>query len=387
MARILYVSQGYTTHDRRFLEKLAETSHDIWFLPCAIDRVQYETRPIPLRIHRLPPLDNGRLPLGPASWAASLVRFRRWVRTIKPDLVHAGPVQTGGFFAALCRCHPLLVMSWGSDVLSIPDKSRWLRWVTQFTLREADMVLGDCGAVRDRVLSLAPLKPDQIVFFPWGIDLHCFRSKASALGLRKKLNWGGYHIVISTRSFEPIHGTLAFLDAMRQVLQRRADARVIMLGDGSLRPQVETFVQEHGLTDRIHSPGQVPHPLLPDYFNEADLYVSATYSDGTSISLLEAMACGLPVIVTDRYGNREWVMPRVNGWLYPAGDAGALAAAILEALGNEAGRHAMGQANVALTRERANWEQNFRQLLVAYDQLLAGTHVRKDDTHAKVQNR
>ena len=371
MARILYVSQGYTTHDRRFLEKLGTTSYDVWFLPCATRGVQYETRPIPPGIHSLPPLDNGRRFPKPINWAVSMIRFRYWVRTIKPDLVHAGPVQSSGFFAALWRCRPLLLMSWGSDVLIIPEKSRWLRWVTQFTLRHADMVLGDCQAVRDRVLALSPLRAYQIVFFPWGIDLNCFGPRVSILDLRKKLKWDQCRVVISTRSFEPIHGTFVFLDAMRHVLERRSDVRVILLGDGSLRPQVETFVKEYGLSSRILLPGQVPHELMPHYFNEADLYASATYSDGTSISLLEAMACGLPVIVTSEYGNREWVTPQVNGWLYPAGDAEGLAGAVLEALDSETGRHAMGKANLAIARERGDWEQNFKQLLAVYDRLLS----------------
>jgi len=384
MARILYVSQGYTTHDRRFLEQLSTTPHDIWFLPCAADRVQYESRPIPSGVHRLPSLNNGSGLNKPINWAVSLSRFRRLLRTIKPDLVHAGPVQTGGFIAAMCRCHPLLVMSWGSDVLTVPEKSRWSRWVTQFTLRQADMVLGDCRAVRDAVLALAPLKPDQIVCFPWGLDLRRSLGRSEGLGLQRKLGWEGCRVVISSRSFEPIHGTLVFLEGMRRVMEQQPDVRVIMLGDGSLRPHVEAFISEHDLSSRFHLPGQVPEPLVRDYFAEADLYVSTTLSDGSSISLLEAMASGLPVVVTDAHGNREWVRPGLNGWLCPPGQAGALAAAVIEALSDEAPRRAMGEANIALIRERADWEHNFGRLLMAYRTLLAGVRRRRENTHGSV---
>lgn len=337
----------------------------------------YETRPVPDGVYRLSPLCDGLPRLGPFAFIIALLRFRRWVRVIEPDLVQAGPVPTGGLVAALAGFHPLLVMSWGSDVLVYPNRNPVLRWVTRFTLRRADMVLGDCQAVRDRVLALSSLSPEKIVFFPWGIDLTRFEPRSSELGLRQKLGWEGCQIVISTRSFERIHGPLIFLEAMAQVMRQRSGVRALMLGDGSLRPQVETFVAEHGLQARINLAGQVPHTVLPDYFNEADLYVSTTYSDGTSISLLEAMACRLPVIVTDGHGNREWVTPGANGWLYPAGDTCALAAAILEALDNEARRRAMGGVNLAIVRERANWDTNFRQLLLAYDRLLVDTQIPK----------
>jgi len=159
---------------------------------------------------------------------------------------------------------------------------------------------------------------------------------------------------------------------MRRVFQRCPDARVLMVGDGSLRPQVEAFIAGHGLKDRFCLPGQVPEPALADYYNEADLYVSATYSDGASISLLQAMACGLPVIVTGGYGNLEWVLQARNGWLYPAGDTQALTAAIIEGLNDTAARNAMGRLNSAIVRERANWDENVEQLFQGYSRILNG---------------
>ena len=143
-----------------------------------------------------------------------------------------------------------------------------------------------------------------------------------------------------------------------------------MVGDGSLRPQVEAFLSEHRLTDRFYLPGQLPEPLLADYYNEADLYVSATYSDGASISLLQAMACGLPVVITSSCGNLEWVSHTRNGWLYPPGNFEALAAAIINGLDSKVARCAMGRINSSVARKRANWDENIQQLLFAYKRIL-----------------
>jgi len=279
------------------------------------------------------------------------------------------------------------MMSWGSDVLAAPDKSPWMRWITKFALRRADMALADCDAVRERISSLISLSDDRIVSFPWGIDLDVFRPKISELELRRKLGWEGCQIIVSTRAFELTHGTMIFLDAMKRVVARRSDVRVLLLGDGSLRGRVKTFIESNCLWDKIHVTGQVPEELLADYFAEADLYVSATCCDGSSISLLQAMGCGLPVIVTDGYGNREWVVHKENGWLYPAGNPEALAAATLEALDEDELRAAMGRANVAIVRARANWRFNFGKLLAAYDQLLLGTTAQEVKSYAQLPNR
>lgn len=369
MARILYISQGYSTHDRRFLERLAATKHQVWFLPCREDPMPLESRPVPEGIRRLAPLAPGRSVLEP--WVSAR-RLREHLRAIRPDLVHAGPVQTGAFYAALCGAQPLMVMSWGSDVLVAPDRSAWNRWVTRFTLSKARMVVADCRAVRDRVLRFSALKPEQIVHLPFGVDLREFAEPPRPAGFRAALGWEGCRVLLSTRSFEPGRGNEIFFEAIRGALSRWEDVRVIMAGEGSLRGGFVERVRKNGLSGRIHLPGQVPNDRMAGFFREADLYVSASESDGTSVSLLEAMASGLAVVVPDAYGNREWVRQGVNGWLYRSGDISALGSCIAEALERKEERERMGRANRALVAERADWEKNFERLLAGYDALLAG---------------
>src|ERR1700680_4240509 len=356
MARVIYITQSYSPQDRAFLEKLVE-AHDIWLLPWTSETTRSETRPLPSGVQVLPALNDGRQPR-PIKWARSLKHLRKLVLEIRPDVIQAGPMQTGALLAALSGFRPLIAMSWASDVLTLPQRKPWMGWIARFTLRRADLVVVDCGAVRDRVLSLAPLKSEQVICFPWGIDLKVFRPMVSKLQLRNRLGWESNRVVISTRRFEPIQGTMVFLEAMLPVFRKCPDVRVLMVSDGSLRPQVEAFIAGHGLKDVFHLPGQVPEPALADYYNEADLYVSATYSDGASVSLLQAMACGLPAIVTSGYGNLEWVLNARNGWVYPAGDTQPLATAIIEDLNDRAARNAMGQVNSAAMRERANWDEN-----------------------------
>jgi len=261
-------------------------------------------------------------------------------------------------------------MSWGSDILVGADTSVISRWTTKFTLRHANMIACDCLAVRDKVIKLTGYPFDRIITFPWGVDLCQFHPTSSGLNLRNKLSWNDKKIVITTRSLEPIYGIEVFMEAAKEVIAREPDARILMLGGGSLEDWVRDFITQHNLEHAIHLAGRVPHDMLPDYFNEADLYVSSSYSDGTSVSLLEAMACELPVIVTDSPSNREWVHPGVNGWLVPSGNTQALSIALLEALKHGGIRKRMGEANVLIAEERANWDTNFPKLLAAYKELM-----------------
>lgn len=367
--KVIYFSQDYTTHDYRFLTKLAQSPHEVWYVRFETTPVPFETRPIPSDIQVVNWMGCFTYQLHGWRKAKLFLDFRRVLRQIQPDLVHAGPVQTCGFFVALSGFKPFLLMSWGSDILTRSYENTITRLITKFTLNRASMIASDCLAVRNKILELTAYPPNRIIVFPWGVDLTQFHPTISRLNLREKLGWQDSKIVISTRSLEPIYGIDVSLKAIQYVMERRPEVRFILLGDGSLRAEVEDFIARHNLGPIVHLPGRVEHNLLPDYFNEADLYVSSSYSDGTSVSLLEAMACELPVVVTDISSNREWVHPGTNGWLVPPGDSEALGTAIIEALEQEDRAKTMGQANISLVHEEADWEVNFNTLLGAYQRL------------------
>jgi glycosyltransferase involved in cell wall biosynthesis len=121
------------------------------------------------------------------------------------------------------------------------------------------------------------------------------------------------------------------------------------------------------VAERVVYAGHVSYDDLPRHYSMADMYLSASHSDGTSISLLEAMACGRPALVSDIPGNREWVQEGVNGWLFPDGDAAALARAILAAVEQRQRLPEMGEAAREIAEQRADWEKNFPELLKAYE--------------------
>ncbi len=368
--RILYISQGYSTHDRRFLDRLSRASYEVWFLSCAWDPHPLESRSLPEGVKRLPPLKRrpGRTTV--LSAAVAVLRLRRYLRKLRPDIVHAGPIQTGGFYAALAGARPLVLMSWGSDVLLVAERARWIRWIVSWTLSRAQRVVADCETVRKRILSLTAVRSEQIILLPFGVELDRFPETRNP----KKPFWSGCRIVVSARSMEPGRGTELFLEAARRVLETRKDVRFLMLGDGSLRGQIEAFIQKQAISEWVHLPGRVPEREVPVYFQGSDLYVSTTRCDGTSVSLLEAMASGLAVAVPDAYGNQEWVEPGVNGWRYPSGDVEELSAVLLEALDEPERCHQMGQANRRLVSERANFSKNFKRLLDGYERVVS-THV------------
>ena len=358
--RILYFSRAYTPHDRRFLAALAASPHEIYYLRLEDDRVRYEIRPPPEGIRELSPLGGGPPLLLPENWLPLAPKLKALLDQLQPDLVHAGPIQSCALLVALAGFHPLLAMSWGSDLLVDADRGPFWSWMTCHALAHADLLVTDCAEVSFKARRLAGLPPDRIVQFPWGVDLAQFPSARHPAG----------KVAISLRSWEPNYGILHLLEGFRLAHNDDPELRLWLLGDGSLRPEVERFLACHRLNDAVELAGAVSPGDMPEHLASADIYVSCAASDGASISLLEAMATGLPAIVTDRPSNREWVEDGVHGRLVPFGNARAIAHALCEmsALSPDQ-RREMACRNRAVVEQRADWQRNVRKLLAAYRRL------------------
>lgn len=368
--RILYFTRDYTTHDRRFLEKLAQSRHEIFFLRLEDDGVEYERRPPPDEIVVVP-WQGGREPVKePEDWLRLMPDFSRVMNKIRPDLVHAGPVQSCAFMTALSGFRPLLAMSWGSDMLVDARRNELWEWMTKYTLERTDFVFCDCMTVRKAVCRMVPFADESILQFCWGVDLTRFAPGPNCTDLKDRPGWKDSIVVLTTRSWEPLYGPDIALEAFSRAFGENNKMRLIMLGSGSMKQDLEHRIHMAGLNDFIYRPGYISHDQISNLFKAADLYLSCSYSDGSSISLMEAMATGLPVIVTDNPSNREWVQPGCNGWLATAGKPEQFGALLVEAASLEREkRSAIGSLNRMTVQKSADGDAMFSRLLDLYNRI------------------
>jgi glycosyltransferase involved in cell wall biosynthesis len=364
--RVLYFSQDYTPHDFRFLSALSKTEHDIFYLP--LERVKStESRELPEGVQMAH--GWGRTKSMRAFDVPFLRRkLRKLLEEIRPDVVHAGPVQKSAFLTALAGYQPLVTMSWGSDLLM--DAQRGVgRCAARYALSKSAILVCDCNAVRDVAVNLG-MPEDRVVIFPWGVDLNHFNPDRSA-DVRKVLGWENDFVLISTRAWEPLYGLDVLIDGFIEAARSEANLRLLLLSKGSLELVIRSKLESAGMLDRVHFAGQVGYDDLPDYYRSADLYISASYSDGSSISLLEAMACGVPALVSDIPGNREWITPGKAGWWFIKGDPKSLSEGILMSRRNRKALNDMAGTARHITEKRANWQENFASLLYAYSLAVA----------------
>jgi phosphatidyl-myo-inositol dimannoside synthase len=152
----------------------------------------------------------------------------------------------------------------------------------------------------------------------------------------------------------------AYAQLRRQLPQ--APVRLILAGTGDAEPALMRLASELAIADSVEFVGFVSREQMPALYRQADVFVLASQSEGMSIALLEAMASGLPVVVTDTGGTQELISPEQNGLVVDWGDVGQLTAALRRLVEDSAMRQRMGENNRA-TALRCSWREITKQYL------------------------
>jgi glycosyltransferase involved in cell wall biosynthesis len=368
MPRILYFSRGYTTHDYRFLSALAETEHKVAFLQLERSGHTLEDRSLPPEIMHISWV-GGQSPVNFQDGPKLIAGLRKVIKEFAPDLIQAGPIQRSAFLAALTGFRPLVTMSWGYDLLHDVHNGRSWNWATRFTLNRSAAMIGDCDTIRNLAIAYG-MNPERIVTFPWGANIEKYSpcGAKSKIAVRQRLGWDeNTFVLLSTRSWAPIYAVDDLAHAFVKAARQRPDLRLFLLGNGPLAPRIRQIIQDGGVMEQVQFPGQVSQAKLPNFYRAADLYISTSHSDGTSISLLESLASGTPVLLSNIPGNKEWINePGEVGWLFKDGDIDSLAGGILYAVENRAQLHRMGRSARKLAQDQGDWRKNFPKLFKAY---------------------
>jgi glycosyltransferase involved in cell wall biosynthesis len=353
--RVLYVGRGLGVHDRRFVAAFAAQP------PVGPG---WQVGVLALDGSPLVGLAAGAVAVAgvaeqPASGAA-VDQVRDAVRRFRPDVVVAGPLQAATLPAVQAGGAPVVAISWAFDLLADATSADQRR-AAQAALAGSVALLCDARVVAEAAQALG-MPASRITIAPWGVDLGRFRPGGDG-SVRQMLGWQDRFVLLSTRNHEPLYRLDTVIEAFASTAYKVPELRLALLGDGSQRAKLESQARSTGVDDLVQFAGAVAPSDLPAWYASADAYVSASQVDGTSVSLIEAMACGLPAVVSDIPGNREWIEPGATGWLFPLGDATEMARALGEAARMPArDRQRMGRAARAIAEERADWRLNSRRI-------------------------
>jgi len=310
---------------------------------------------------------------GNSSWlkrglklANGIHRTRMQLRKWKSEVVHAilpGPSILGGIAARLAAV-PVVIGSRLSFVSLYRSHNGVVALADRMAFHMAHLNLGNSAAVITQMVNPGGCPPRKCHTIYCGVDTHRFRPELSR-SWRKQMGWGEQHVVFGmVANFRACKRHTDFVQAAAIVLQQFPDARFVMVGgDYGLREVVSKQISELGLEQRVRIIDSDPHP--EKVFAALDVYVCTSDSEGFSNVLLEAMACGKPVIATNVGGNPEAVVDGETGLLVACKSPRAVADAAEKLIREPGRRLVMGR----LGRQRVEQHFSLERMVRMHEQL------------------
>ncbi len=363
--KLCFIASAGSIHTQRWVQYFTQKGHEVHLISPTASGC-YDTSAIKLYI-----LKNISLPIRQVSYILNLlfyiIQIKQIIHRIKPDILHAHYVTDCGFWGALCNHHPFILSAWGSDILVEPHTSKIARYCTRFALKRADLILVAGERLIAPAINLGA-NTDKISLLPVGVDTKEFTLRETSSGTKETP--ARITTVISTRNLNPIYNLETLVRAIPLVLKQVPQTNFIIIGDGVQKIYLQDLAKSLGVIDKVEFTGHLPHNQLPGYLASADVYVSTSLSDGSSVSMLEAMSCGPAPIVTDVGDVRNWITDGINGFIIPTKRPDLLATHIIQLLKDNEFRKKIKTLNRRIVEARADYQNNMSKMEKTYEQLV-----------------
>lgn len=250
-------------------------------------------------------------------------KVKQYIKEIKPDIVHCHSSKAGivGRLAAKKCKVPLILYTPNAYAFQSPDlsdiKKKIYIYAERYLSRKAcSMTINVSKGEMNKALEYKLDAPEKFTLIYNGIpeiDLPDKEELKGKIGLKKNVKYVGF-----TGRCAKQKDPMTFLEIAKQVISRRDDTEFIYIGDGELQEQMQDWIINNNLTDKIHMLGF--RNDTAEIVGAFDVYLSTALYEGLPYSMIEAMRAGVPIIATDCVGNNELVLDGINGKLFPVKD-------------------------------------------------------------------
>lgn len=358
--KLCFLAGANSIHSYRWIKYFSESGHEVTWISLA--RSIFDSLP-GVRYFEIEGAS------GPVGLLRAVAKVRRTLAHVQPDILHVHSVGTYGTVGFLSGFSPIVATPWGSDVI-YGKESPLKRPLIAGILRRAAMITCDAWHMRNEVIRFG-VPAERIHIINFGIDTERFSPRPADPAIRASNGLGLAPAVISLRNFEPVYDIPTLLRAAPRVLEKHPDTRFILVGRGSMDAELKSLASQLGIEYAVRFVGFVPNDQLPQTLSSLDIYVSTSLSDaGIAASTAEAMACGLPVVITDSGENDRWIVDGENGYLVPVGEPDALADRLIRLIGDAELRRKFGEAGRRTIQTHNDYRAEMAKMEALYQKVM-----------------
>lgn len=286
----------------------------------------------------------------------NLIAFKKILRLIKPDVLNAHYASGYGTLARLSKFSPYVLSVWGSDVYDFPYKSAFHKKIIRKNLLAADRLCSTSKVMAEQVNSLCP-EISRITVTPFGVDTEVFKPK-----FRKHQK--NLLTIGTVKTLAPKYGIDILLHAFKYVKEQMLQInplivlRLLIVGGGPQEKSLHLLAKKLGISENCTWIGEITHQEVPEYLNQLDIYVALSREESFGVAILEASACGIPVVVSDSGGLPEVVVAGETGLVVSRESHEEAGKAILSIANNPILRESMRKKSVEHVKAVYDWQKN-----------------------------
>jgi glycosyltransferase involved in cell wall biosynthesis len=359
--RILFLSDSNSEHTEKWVLGLADLGFEIGlfsFKESAYD--WYSGHPKITLLNPKQISKKNSIFFIKVAYLRMLPQLKKIIREFKPDIIHAHYATSYGYLARLSGFTPYFISAWGTDVMKFPDKNLANKLLLKKNLENAAHLFATSNTIKKYIHKITSAK---VTVIPFGVDI----KKYSPHEIKRP--YSDNAIVIGViKSLEKIYAIDIIIKAFSLLVKRHPDCelKLMIVGVGSEKDYLEKLCKTENIIEHVNFVGRVNFSIISDYFNMIDILVNISTYESFGVSVIEAMACEKPVVVSNVGGLEEIVEENKNGFLVPVNNIEETTLAIEKLVRDKALRKEFGINGRQKVIEKYNWEDNLAQMANIY---------------------
>jgi len=295
-------------------------------------------------------------------------------RRVSYDLIHSiaeAPTSQVGTLFKKWRKRPYLITIQGGHLqkrdFGVNLRNRLLKRLVGWSFRNADGVHAISRMLAEEAKKLGA---GDVIILPNGVKPETFKFVPKEEARSKLGISSSEKVIISVSRLIPRKGTHHVIKAFARLLPRFPELRLLIVGDGVWKEELERLARELGVANRVDFKGFVPHERLGEILPAADVFALTPEYEGLGIVFIEALACGVPVVASSVGGILDIIENGRNGFLVPPGDVEKLLDALEKLLTNDDLQRKFREEGLRVVREKFLWENILSRIEELYQSLI-----------------